>query len=191
MITVNLLSPGSQPQPQAWRRWLTVPPEQRVALAGLAMLLLTALAVGGWWWTIDQERRALDAEIAAGEAQITRLQDAARLVERATARQEELRDRLALIERLRATQRAPVVLLDTISRALPDGLWLLELRQSGAAVQLEGRAISLSALTDFVERLQLSGEFQHTIDIVTTSMETVADASLVRFALKGDVKGGA
>jgi Tfp pilus assembly protein PilN len=90
--------------------------------------------------------------------------------------------------RPRAKQRGPVELLDTISRALPDGLWLMELRQTGASVQLEGRAVSLSALTDFVDRLQTSGRFLHTIDIVTTSMETLAETSIVRFAIRGDVR---
>lgn len=188
MIRVNLLAPGTEPSPKPWRRWLVVPPEQRAALVGLTLLVATAVGVAGWWWTIDRDRRALDAEIAAAGITMTRLQDAARLVEQATARERDLRERLALIDRLRATQRAPVVLLDTISRALPDGLWLLELRQTGASVQLEGRAVSLSALTDFVDRLQTSGRFVHTIDIVTTSMETLADNSIVRFAIRGDVR---
>jgi len=188
MIRVNLLAPGTDPSPTPWWRWLVVPPEQRAALVGLTLLVATALGVAGWWWTIDRDRRALDAEIAAASNTMTRLQDAARLVEQATARERDLRERLALIDRLRATQRAPVVLLDTISRALPDGLWLLELRQTGASVQLEGRAVSLSALTDFVDRLQTSGRFVHTIDIVTTSMETLADNSIVRFAIRGDVR---
>jgi type IV pilus assembly protein PilN len=187
VIRVNLLAPGTEAQASAWRRALVVPPEQRAALVGLTLLVATALGVGGWWWSIDRERRALDADIAVAEATMVQLKDAARLVEQATAREKDLRERLALIERLRATQRAPVELLDTISRALPDGLWLLELRQTGAAVQLEGRAMSLSSVTDFVDRLQTSGRFLKTIDIVT-SMETLADTSVVRFAIRGDVR---
>jgi len=115
------------------------------------------------------------------------LQEAARLMERATAREKDLRERLALIDRLRATQRAPVMLLDTISRSLAEGLWLTELRQAGPLVHLEGRAVSLSAVTEFIDRLQTSGRFSRPIDIVTTSMETVADASVVRFAIRGEV----
>jgi Tfp pilus assembly protein PilN len=188
VIRINLLAPGTGPQASAWRRWFVVPPEQRAALVGLTMLMVTAVTVAGWWWSIDRERRVLDTEITAAETQMARLQDVARLVEQTAARERDLRERLALIERLRATQRAPVVLLDTISRALPEGLWLLELRQTGAQVQLEGRAVSLSALTDFVDRLQTSGRFVHTIDIVTTSMEALADTSVVRFAIRGEVR---
>ena len=191
MIRVNLLAPGGEASARSRWRWLVVPPEQRAALVGLTLLMATAIGVAGWWWTIDRDRRALEGEIAVAEATMTRLQEAARLVEKATAREKDLRERLALIDRLRATQRAPVLLLDTVSRALPEGLWLLELRQTGASVQLEGRAVSLSALTDFVDRLQTSGRFVHTIDIVTTSMETLGEASVVRFAIRGEVRAPA
>lgn len=187
MIRVNLLAPGTEARPSAWRRWLVVPPEQRAALVGLAMLVATAAGAGLWWWSVTRDRSAVEAEIAAAEVTITRLQEAARLMERATAREKDLRERLALIDRLRATQRAPVLLLDTISRSLAEGLWLTELRQAGPLVHLEGRAISLSALTEFIDRLQTSGRFSRPIDIITTSMETIADATVVRFAIRGDV----
>lgn len=188
MIRVNLL-PGAAPHGgSGLSRFLSVPPEQRAALFGVTVLMLTALGVAGWWWTLDTQRRDLDAAIAVQEAEVVRLQAAARLVEQADARQKELRERVQLIERLRATQRAPVALLETISLTLPDGLWLLELKQQGASVRIEGRALSLTALTDFVDRLQSSGRFVHTLDIVTTSMEPIGDTSVVRFAIRGDVR---
>jgi len=187
MIRVNLLAPSTEPSPQSWRRLLVIPQEQRAALLGLGLLLLTAAGTGGWWWSVNRERRAVDQEIATAEVTLTRLQEAASLMEKASAREKDLRERLALIDRLRATQRAPVMLLDTISRSLAEGLWLTELRQTGAQVQLEGRAISLSALTDFIDRLQVSGRFVRPIDIVTTTTETIADTTVMRFAIRGEV----
>ena len=187
MIRVNLLASGTEPAHKPWHKLFVIPQEQRAALIGLTMLLATAIGVGTWWWSIDRERKRVDAEISVAEAALTQLKEASRLVELATAREADLKQRLALIDRLRATQRAPVVLLDTISKSLSEGLWLLDLKQNGAMVQLEGRAMSLSALTDFIDRLQVSGRFAHTIDIVTTSMETVASQSVVRFAIRGEV----
>lgn len=178
MIEINLL--GSVPRVS--RNWL--PADQKSAAVGLVMLTATAVGVGGWWWQTMRAQHAIDAEIAAAQADLSRLQTVATLVDRAVARKVELTERLGLIDRLHRTQRAPVDLLETLSRSLPDGLWLLELKQTGTAVQIEGRATSLTALTDFVERLQTSGRFAHPVDIVTTNMETVQDASVVRFALK-------
>jgi type IV pilus assembly protein PilN len=187
MIRVNLLAPGSQPAQRSWKRMFVIPPEQRAALIGLAMLMTTAAGAGLWWWSISLEHKRVDREIASAEANLTKLQEAARLMEKATAREKDLRERLALIDRLRGTQRAPVMLLDTISRSLAEGLWLTEMRQTGAMVQLEGRAISLSALTEFLDRLQLSGRFVRPLDIVTTTTETVADSTVTRFIIRGEV----
>ncbi len=187
MIRVNLLSPGTEAPPKAWRRWLVVPQEQRAALVGLAMLMVTAAGAGLWWWSVSRDHKAVNAEIAAAEVTLTRLKVAAQLMEKATAREKDLRERLGLIDRLRATQRAPVLLLDTISRSLPEGLWLTELKQSGAIVQLEGRAISVSAVTDFLDRLQVSGRFVRPVDIVTTTTETMGDSIVKRFVIRGEV----
>jgi Tfp pilus assembly protein PilN len=107
-------------------------------------------------------------------------------MEKATAREKDLRERVGLIDRLRATQRAPVMLLDTISRSMAEGLWLTELRQTGAVMQLEGRAMSYSALTDFIGQLQVSGRFVRPIDIVLTTTETVAEQAVVRFVIRGE-----
>ena len=76
-----------------------------------------------------------------------------------------------------------------MSRSLTDGLWLMELKQQGAVVQMEGRATSLTAVTDFVERLQDSGVFDRPVEIVSTSMELLDDTSVVRFAVKAQARG--
>jgi len=178
MIRVNLL--GNVPK--VARSW--VPANQKSAIAGLAILVVTAVGVGGWWWQVSRATTEVDQQIAQAEADLTRLKSVSLMVEQAVAQKLELTERLGLIDRLHRTQRAPVELLQTVSRSVPDGLWLLELKQQGNAIQIEGRASSLTSLTDFVERLQTSGRFEHPVDIVTTNMETVQEQSVVRFALK-------
>lgn len=188
MIRVNLIGGAAARQPSGLARFLVVPAEQRAALFGVTVLMATAIGVAGWWWTLDTSRRELDAAISQKEGELVRLQEAARLVDAAIARENDLRQRVGLIDRLRATQRAPVVLLETVSMSLPEGLWLLELKQLGASVRIEGRAVSLTALTDFVDRLQNSGQFLQTLDIVTTNMELIGEQAVVRFAIRGDVR---
>jgi Tfp pilus assembly protein PilN len=182
VIRINLL--GNVPK--VARPW--VPANQKSAIAGLAMLALTATGVGGWWWQVAHARADVDRQIAQSEIELTRMKNVSLMVEQAVAQKLELTERLGLIDRLHRTQRAPVELLQTVSRSVPDGLWLLELKQQGNAIQIEGRASSLTSLADFVERLQTSGRFEHPVDIVTTNMETVQDQSVVRFALKAAAK---
>ena len=77
----------------------------------------------------------------------------------------------------------------TLSRSLPDGLWLLELERQGDIVRIAGRANSLTAVTDFVERLQDSGIFDRPVDIVSTGTEQLDEISVVRFAVKSQAAG--
>ncbi len=185
MIRVNLLTAG-----QLGNHAAVSSPHQS-AVAGVLMLLVTVTGVGVWWWQLGRQAAALDVRIARSENDLGRLKQAAKLVDRAIARKAELSEKLALIERLRTAQHGPVNLLAAVSRSLTDGLWLIELNQRGAVVQLEGRATSLTAITDFVERLQSSGIFDRPVEIVTTSMEALEEMSVVRFAVKAQTAGTA
>src|SRR4051794_21367877 len=98
------------------------------------MLVLTGAGVAGWEWQLARKTAALDARIAQSETELVRLKEAAALVDRAIARKSELSEKLSLIDRLRAAQKGPVALLGTVSRSVPDGLWLMELKQQGNAV---------------------------------------------------------
>jgi Tfp pilus assembly protein PilN len=182
VIKVNLLAtvPGT-PAPRIW-----LPPEQRSAVIGLAILMTTALACGGWWYWLQRDQSALNKKIAVAQTELARRKEAAKIVDQTAARKAELTDRLALIERLRAAKRAPVDLLETISRSLPDGLWLLEVKTAETAVQIDGRALSLTAVTDFAEALQNSGLFAHPVEILATSTEAVEETTVVRFVVKAE-----
>jgi type IV pilus assembly protein PilN len=182
MIKVNLLAtnPGAAPA----REWL--PRDQRAALAGLGMLAITAAGVGGWWYHLHREGTAIDAKVVASQAELTRLKAASKVVDQLTARKTELTERLSLIDRLRAAKREPVALLETVSQSLPDGLWLLEMKQTGPSVQIDGRATSLTAVTDFTERLQSSGYFKKPVEILTTSTDAIDDVEVIKFSVKAD-----
>jgi len=183
MIKVNLLSQGPAAQKTA-REW--VPAAQKGALKGFAMLLVTAAGIGGYWWYLSNQKSTLDARIARTESELVRLTEAAKLVDRATKRKNELSERLALIDRLRTAKRGPVTLLETVSRSTPEGLWLLEIKQAGAFTTVDGRAMSLTSVTDFAQQLQNSGLFQHPVEIMTTTTETFEEQTVVRFTVKAE-----
>ena len=182
MIRVNLLSgsPGAA-QPRNF-----FPSEQKPAAIGLAMLLVTGLGVGGWWYYLNVQHAKTEQSIITAESRIEELKDALKLLESVRLQKAELEERLALIERLRAAKLAPVKLLDVVNEKVPDGLWLMELKQVQAWVQIEGRSLSHTAVTDFAESLQKSGFFKKPVEIITTLMETVDETTVIRFVLKAE-----
>jgi type IV pilus assembly protein PilN len=180
MIRVNLLGGGTSAVPA--KSWL--PAEQRSSLVGLGMLLVTGLMVGGWWYYLSYQRAATEAGILKAEARIEELKDAMKLLDTARSQKAELEERLMLIDRLRTAKHAPVKMLDLLNGTLPDGLWLMEIKQTSAAVTIEGRAMSQTSVSDYAKSLQDSGFFKMPVEVVMTLMETVEETNVFRFLLK-------
>jgi len=187
MIRVNLLVGGG---PGAAAPKVLIPTEQRSSLLGLGMLLVTGVLVGGWWYYINYQRTAAEAGVARAEARIEQLKDAMKVLEAARTQKAELQERLAVIDRLRSAKHGPVKMLQLFNASLPDGLWLMEVKQGPAAVQIEGRAMSQTAVSDFAKALQDSGFFKMPVEIVTTLMETVEETNVFRFVLKAEPAAG-
>ena len=102
------------------------------------------------------------------------------------AQSAELARRGALIEELRGRQGGPVRMLDQVSRAMPEGVWLTELRQEGADITVQGRATSLTVLSELVVALESSGYFTLPVDIVDSQLESQAEGDVVRFELRAE-----
>ena len=96
-----------------------------------------------------------------------------------------MQQRVTLIEQLRRGQTAPVHVLDEVSKALPDRLWLVSMGQRGADFTMEGRTTSLTALTDFVANLEASSWFKRPVEILDSQVEQAAAGDMVRFTIRG------
>ena len=186
MIRVNLLAGG----PGAAQPKVAVPVEQRGPLMGLSMLVVTFALVGAWWYYLSYQRASAEEGIGKAEARIEQLKDAMKLLEAARTQKAELQERLSVIDRLRAAKHAPVKMLQIFNTLLPDGLWLMEVKQAATAVQIEGRAMSQTAVSDFAKALQDSGFFKMPVEIITTLMETVEETNVFRFVLKAEPAAG-
>ena len=186
MIRVNLLAAG----PSAAQPRVLVRSEQKPAMMGLTMLLVTGLGVGGWWYYINAQTASTEAGIVTAESRIEQLKDAMKLLEKVRTQKSELEERLALIERLRIAKHAPVKLLDLLNESVPEGVWLTEIKQSTTGVQIEGRSLSHTAVTDFAHTLQTAGLFKMPVEILTTLMEQVEETNVVRFVLKAEPVAG-
>jgi type IV pilus assembly protein PilM len=173
------------------RRRIGLPPAQKVAIAAGLILVLTALGMGWRYWSVRNHLARLDTEIQAAEAETRRLRAVLTDVQKFETRRTQLQQRVALIEELRKGQTGPVRLLDAISRALPERLWLTQLSQatdpkSGSSeITLQGVSTSLTSLSDLVGNLEGSGVFVKPVEIVQSAVESQAQGGdLVRFTVK-------
>lgn len=166
---------------------------QRLTVACSLILVVAALLVGWWYWTLNEESARVDMEIAAAQQEAARLQSLLGEVRQFEQRRTQLQQRVALIEQLRSGQSVPVQLLDHVSRSLPDMLWLIQMEQTGNDVTIEGQSTTLIALSDFVGNLGSGTLLQKPIEIVNSQVETAAGAAaapgapaveLIRFTVK-------
>ena len=158
--------------------------ERHAVAIGLTWLVLTTVGTGAAWWHLLQDLTRVDARIAFAGAELDRLRDSVKLVEQASARKAALTEQLGAVERLRAARLDPVRLLEAVGQSVPEGVWLSEIKQHGTRVEIDGRAVSLAAVTDFAERMQTAGVFTMPVEIVSTTTETLDRTTVVRFSVR-------
>ena len=122
--------------------------------------------------------------LTATDQEIERLAPVLERVRELETQRARLVERVDLIEELRLARSGPVHMLDQISRTVPDGLWLSELRQAAEGVVVRGRSTTLIALSDFVTNLEGSGQVIPPVEIVDSQIEESAQGEVVGFELR-------
>ena len=162
MIKINLLSEGKRPA--AVRKKSAKLEGQDVGqwmlLAGIVIGLL---ALAGAWWLQNQKTTAKQEEVAAAQREVDALASVIKEVEDFKAKKAELERKIGIINDLKANQRGPVRVMDYISRALPELLWLDRLKMGDAQIEVEGRAFNTNAVAAFIENLDKVPEFDEPV----------------------------
>lgn len=195
MIRINLLGVERK---QA-RKAPTFDIGQKLTVACSLILVVGLLGIGYWYWTLNEGSARVDREIAAANAEATRLRSLLSEVQQFEGRRGQLTERVQLIEQLRGGQSVPVQLLDHISRSLPDMLWLTSMVQNGPELTIQGRSTTLIALSDFVGNLGSNPLLVKPIEIVNSEVDTSSSAQqtrpgqppveTIRFTVKAQVAG--
>jgi type IV pilus assembly protein PilN len=184
MIKINLLGV----ERQKVKKKFSIPVGQQLTIGCALILVLAAIVVGWRYWSLATQSAKLDADIASAQGETARLHSIIVQVQQYEQQKAQLQQRVALIEQLRKEQTGPVHMLDEISRALPPMVWLTDLKQtaSGVEVQIDGKCMNETAVSDFVANLEASGYFKKSIDIASTTTETMPQppGELVKFSLK-------
>lgn len=162
MIKINLLSEGKRPAAVRRTRPTSFLAGENIALWALvaALLLLGILPAVAWWWTTSNRVEENEARIAEAQREVDELAAIIAEVERYKAQQAELDHKIDVIEQLRANQKGPVRVMDQISRALPELLWLDKMEMRGPVITLSGRAFNSNAVASFLDNLDAVPEFQ-------------------------------
>src|SRR5512136_769527 len=169
MIRINLVAPEKATKAKA-----RGPAGPAIAPGALQSYVLLALFAGGAlvlcagaWWLQSNKLKDLETRIAADEKRQKDLQAIKQQVDQFQQRKAILENKVLVIEQLRLAQKSPVHMLDEISKALPDYVWLVAMDENRGAIRFTGQSNSLAAVADFISALQRSGWFP-TVDLVSS-----------------------
>lgn len=156
MIRINLLATERKTEKK----------KAAAAPGALQLYLFLGLFIGGAlavcaiaWWVKEAQIKDLDAKIQVATQRQQALQVIKKQVEEFQAKERLLQAQKDLIDRLRLEQANGVHMLDEVSKALPDFVWLQNMDQAGAQVKFTGQSNSLAAVADFISNLQKTGWF--------------------------------
>jgi type IV pilus assembly protein PilN len=181
MIRINLLAVDRA----STKRGALIPAAHRVTIVASLILLGTAVLVGWWFLSLRQKSNGLDDQIAKGEIETQQLRSVLAQVQKFEARKAQLQQRVSLIEQLRRGQSGPVHVVDELSKAIPERLWLTDFNQKGDDIRLDGMTTSLTGLSDFVSNLESSTWFKKPVDIIDSQVQTDAKTGdIFKFAIK-------
>ncbi|MGH9367253.1 MAG: PilN domain-containing protein [Thermoanaerobaculia bacterium] len=121
-------------------------------LAGVAYIAIMGLV-------LTSKRRHLDQEIGKARLEAERLRSIIEEVKGYEEKKSSLEAKIKLINDLKTNQKGPVRLMDEISKALPDLVWLTSLDVGGNQITMRGRTLSPNAVSTYLENLKKSPFF--------------------------------
>lgn len=172
MIKINLIAEGRKPVVARKGRGEAARGGGAGALsrtdaAFLGAIVLALIAGGVWYWMLAGELADVRGQVAEAQREVKELEPIIKEVEEYKQRKIELQRKIDVIEELKRNQRGPVRIMDQISIALPDLLWLDTLKVQDKSVELTGKAFNTNQVAAFLENLGKVPEF-HEPELKTT-----------------------
>jgi type IV pilus assembly protein PilN len=150
MIRINLLPVRVSKKKVAGR--------QQVLLLGLIVLLAL---VANWVWASSRA-----GDLAAREAKMRRTRDEIAQLDRIIgevkdikAQQAALKEKLDILEKLKAGRSGPVKLLDKLAQVIPARLEIKKMDEKGGTVSFDGSAATIDDVSAFMGALKGSPYF--------------------------------
>lgn len=121
---------------------------------GLGLLYVGIMAL-----TLLSRRSQLDDEIVKARLEADRLKSIIEEVKEYEDKKSSLEAKIQLINALKTNQKGPVRLMDEISKALPDLVWLTNLDVANNQITMKGKTLSPNAVATYLENLKKSPFF--------------------------------
>jgi len=173
MIRINLLG---VPKPKKGKR-AAVPSMAgegpNPLLVGVVVMLVAAVAMGAWWWKLNNDAKAIALRMDIANRKYQALQVVKARYDDRQKQADLYQRRIKVIDDLRAAQKGPSELLTMIGETVnaTDGVWLDKMVDTGNTIDIQGMSLSVNGVANFMENLQKSGRFK-SVELKETAQDT-------------------
>jgi type IV pilus assembly protein PilN len=162
--------------------------------AGKQQLLLFGLVLGlglfGNWWFHEQRARELDAvekRVAKTRTDIAQLDKIIGEVKSIRTEQQQLQDKLDILDKLKQGRTGPVRMLDELTSIIPKRLWLTKMEEKDGKVAFLGGATSVEDVSQFMAALKTSKYFAN-VELKRTEGKADKGLKTVNFTINATAK---
>jgi Tfp pilus assembly protein PilN len=160
MIKINLISEAPAAAVSKRKR-----PEFSLGAKQGDIILVTMLAIGvavsgTWWFVLKSTLSGLEDVQRERRIERDELKPYIEKVEELEAKRALLKRKVEVINELKQQQHGPVRIMDEVSRALPELVWLTQLKMSGNNLTLVGDAMDENAVANYYSNLDSSPFFE-------------------------------
>ena len=162
MIRINLLG---VPKPKKGKR-ASVPSMAgegpNPLLVGVVVLLVAGVAMGAWWWSLNNDAKAIAQRMDIANRKYQALQVVKTRYDDRQKQADMYQRRIKVIDDLRSQQAGPGGLLTMIGETVnaTDGVWLDKMIDTGATIDIQGTSLSVHGVANLMENLQKTGKFK-------------------------------
>ncbi len=178
MIRINLL-----PYREMHRRRSAI--WQLIVMGIVLVLILIVIVIADN--SISSKVSALEKQIAGTKRDISKLNIRTAEIYKFQKEQKEFQDKFDKIEKLNQGRKLPVHLLDEISKATPEKLWLTELSREGMFLVMNGIALDQETIVTFLNNLEKSNYFSN-IRLIQTQQFSHQTLKLQKFTINGSIQ---
>jgi type IV pilus assembly protein PilN len=181
MIRVNLLPHREEKRKRRQQQFLGI---------AVFSVILGLVAAGAVWFFLDQQVEQQRANVAYMKAEIGKLDKEIEEIRKIREETASLLAKKQVVEGLQSNRSEPVQLLDQLLRQLPEGIYLKQVKQKGAKVNVMGYAQSNARVSTLMRNLGASPYLENPelVEIKAVMLDNNPNKRVNEFSMNISVK---
>lgn len=187
MIKINLLKPQKKEVVRPGEEIPEVRPGIRPERPNLIIYVFVVvfLLMGGLFYF---QHRAINKEkdlLAKAREEKKKLEHIVKDLQELQNKKMLLEKKIELVNKLKSQQEAPVIMMDELSKNLPDWVWLTSVKFKSNKLEIKGKSLSNNLIADYISNLERSPYFAN-VNLVDSSQRKIGGEPVLEFTLTSD-----